>query len=277
MNENTKCIICRTYFISKLKTSGLPYKCCDKCREHQKEYYKENADKLKEYKKENADKAKEYKKEYADKLKKYQKEYYKENADKIKEYQKKYKKENADKLKEYKKEYYKIKEYYKENADKIKEQTKKYKKENADKIKEYKQNIKKNNTPLYLVYLQRQQLSRIIKFSNEFKITHSVEYLGCSGNDLKIFLQSKIDLYNTTNDVKMNWDNIHIDHIKPISKFDLDNQDEFLECCHYTNLQPLFIKDNLSKHNKWNDENNEFWKSNILYKDEYFNIYNPFI
>jgi hypothetical protein len=75
----------------------------------------------------------------------------------------------------------------------------------------------------------------------------------------------------------MNWDNIHIDHIKPISKFDLDNQDEFLECCHYTNLQPLLIKDNLSKNNKWNDEHNEFWKSNILYKDEYLNIYNPFV
>ena len=75
----------------------------------------------------------------------------------------------------------------------------------------------------------------------------------------------------------MNWDNIHIDHIKPISQFDLDNQDEFLECCHYTNLQPLLIKDNLSKNNKWNDEHNEFWKSNILYKDEYLNIYNPFV
>ena len=260
MNGNPKCSICRTYFIPTLKTSGLPYKCCDRCREIQKEYQKE-------YKKENANKTKEYKKENADKTKEYKKEYYKENADKIKEQRKEYRKENVDK----------IKEYYKENVDKIKE----YKKENANKIKEqrkeYIQNIKTNNIPLYLVHLQRNQLNRILKFYNQSKITHSIEYLGCSGNDLKIFLQSKIDLYNTTNEVKMNWDNIHIDHIKPISKFDLDNQDEFLECCHYTNLQPLLSFDNLSKSNKWNDEHNEFWKSNILYKDEYFNIYNPFI
>ena len=31
-NENPKCSTCRTYFIPTLKTSGLPYKCCDKCR-----------------------------------------------------------------------------------------------------------------------------------------------------------------------------------------------------------------------------------------------------
>ena len=41
----------------------------------------------------------------------------------------------------------------------------------------------------------------------------------------------------------MTWDNIHIDHIKQVSKFNLDDEDEFLNCCHYTNLQPLLSKD----------------------------------
>ena len=46
---------------------------------------------------------------------------------------------------------------------------------------------------------------------------------------------------------EMNFNNIHIDHIKPVSKFDLDNHDEFLKCCHFTNMQPLIASDNFKK------------------------------
>jgi hypothetical protein len=41
----------------------------------------------------------------------------------------------------------------------------------------------------------------------------------------------------------MKWDNIHLDHIKPINSY---YRKEVLEPNH-TNFQPLFVKDNLSK------------------------------
>ena len=54
----------------------------------------------------------------------------------------------------------------------------------------------------------------------------------------------------------MSWDNYgrtgwHIDHIIPLSKFDLTDREQFLKACHYTNLQPLWAKDNLIKGNKF--------------------------
>lgn len=39
----------------------------------------------------------------------------------------------------------------------------------------------------------------------------------------------------------------HLDHIKPLASFDLTNREEFLKSCHYSNYQPLWAKENLSK------------------------------
>ena len=118
-----------------------------------------------------------------------------------------------------------------------------------------------------LISLQRSSIRRILLLENLTKLKPTIEYLGCSAEYFLEYLQNKmID--------GMTFHNIHIDHIKPVSRFNLQNEDEFLDCCHYTNLQPLFAQDNLIKHNKWNGTNEEFWRTNIKGK-EYLQIYNP--
>ena len=72
----------------------------------------------------------------------------------------------------------------------------------------------------------------------------------------------------------MTFENIHIDHIKPVSKFNLDDEDEFLDCCHYSNLQPSLKTTNLEKSNKWSSKNDKYWIDNIKGKD-YHEIYIP--
>lgn len=56
----------------------------------------------------------------------------------------------------------------------------------------------------------------------------------------------------------MTWENYgydgwHIDHIKPISLFDLTKESEIRAACHYTNLQPLWAEDNMKKGAKYNE------------------------
>ena len=64
------------------------------CKDCEKEYRKQNKDKIKEY-------SAEYRKQNADKKAEYDKERYKQNKDKKKEYNAEWRKQNADKIAEY--------------------------------------------------------------------------------------------------------------------------------------------------------------------------------
>lgn len=69
------------------------------------------------------------------------------------------------------------------------------------------------------------------------------ELLGCETQDLMAHLEAQFA-------DGMTWANHgewHIDHIRPCASFDLTDPAQQRECFHYTNLQPLWWQDNLSK------------------------------
>jgi hypothetical protein len=76
------------------------------------------------------------------------------------------------------------------------------------------------------------------------KTNKTFDIVGCTPQFLKEYLEKQfVD--------GMHWGNYgewHIDHIIPLSS--MKHKDEIHILCHYTNLQPLWAKDNLIKSNK---------------------------
>jgi hypothetical protein len=78
------------------------------------------------------------------------------------------------------------------------------------------------------------------------KTGSAVSDLGCSIEELKKYIETKFL-------EGMTWENYgkwHIDHIIPLSKFNLSDREELLKAVNYTNLQPLWAEDNMKKSNK---------------------------
>ena len=83
----------------------------------------------------------------------------------------------------------------------------------------------------------------------------SSDLLGCSIQDARRYLEDQFTK-------GMSWENHgewHIDHRKPCASFDLTNVEEQRVCFHYTNLQPLWASENLSKQDYF-DEDSFDWE-----------------
>lgn len=98
--------------------------------------------------------------------------------------------------------------------------------------------------------LQRNIRSRvhtsIRKYKGRKKAT-TIELLGMNILEYKEYLSERFTK-------KMNWGNYgtywEIDHIIPLSHFDLDNESQQKQAFHYTNTQPMTVEDNRSKNNR---------------------------
>ena len=124
-----------------------------------------------------------------------------------------------------------------------------YKSKNKDKSREKNKFREKTDPAFKLIGVLRKRLLRAIK--SEFKTGSSIRGLGCSIKEFKLYIESKFYCNPETGE-SMIWENHglygwHIDHVKPLSLFDLTNTEHLKAACHYTNLQPLWAKQNLSK------------------------------
>lgn len=143
-------------------------------------------------------------------------------------------------------EYYK--NYYLAHKEEKKDYYKEYYENNKKEIVARSVNRRRESINLRLGNLLRTRIRAILKRKRIPKVGSPIKDLGCSVKELKEHLEKQFQEGMTWNNYgKSGW---HVDHIKPLANFDLTNRDQFLKVCHYTNLQPLWAKDNLSKGKK---------------------------
>ena len=168
---------------------------------------------------------KEYRKSYCrdkEKQKAYNKEYSRKNKKRRSEYRKKNKERTA--------------EYYRGYSQENKEKTTTRHRERARNDPDFR--FRKN---------LRTRLWRAVRLGVGEKCGSTLELTGCSWAELRSHLESQFT-------EGMTWENYgewHVDHIRPCASFDLTVDKEQKICFNYTNLQPLWAADNLSKSDKY--------------------------
>lgn len=110
---------------------------------------------------------------------------------------------------------------------------------------------KYRNDPIFKVRTQMSdRIRKILREKDYKKDTNLTDILGCSIPEFKVYMEGMFEK-------GMTWDNHgingwHIDHIKPLAT--AKTKADVYELWHYTNMQPLWAKDNIGKGAKWEEK-----------------------
>lgn len=185
---------------------------------------------------------------------------YAKKAEEIKKYQKKYALSNKESIKRTKSKYFQKnkKEAYVRNGqwrEANRERDRKLKQDSANRLRQnrrksqlkYHRKMMETSPSYRIICGIRSTLNNAVKTQRGNKTNSTIALLKCTVPELREHLESQFQ-------PGMTWGNYgewHIDHIRPLSSFDLTKESELQEAGHYTNLQPLWARDNLSKGARW--------------------------
>ena len=121
-----------------------------------------------------------------------------------------------------------------------------YKQDSKSRIREYNKIYQKKKYDLdlnfRLSFILRTSLARGLKRGK----SAALEYLGLPLSEFIAYIESRFQS-------GMSWDNYgkwHLDHIIPLSKFNLDRKEEIVKACNWSNFQPLWAIENFKKNNR---------------------------
>lgn len=181
---------------------------------------------------------KKYREANHEKKKEADRRYYAANSDKIRRRAKDWYDTNTERVTEYKR------NYFQENKDAIYEYRKEYKQENGKQINSYMNEYMKSRYKNDLNYRIKSICNKRLRDYIRNKTKQTMDYVGCDVDFLRLWLEFLFV-------EGMTWDNMgsvwHIDHVRPCNSFDFNNEEEIYDCYHWSNLQPLFARDNISK------------------------------
>lgn len=163
------------------------------------------------------------------------KEYAEANGERRKAQQAEYREQNRQKINE------RARDYASRVAHKKRSYMQEWCKQNQERLRE-KRVARYKTDPSYRVRINlRNRLNAAIRVG--CKAGSAVRDLGCTIEDFMSYIAAQF-LPGMSWE---NWGEWHLDHIKPLSAFDLTNRNQFLAACHYTNMRPLWAADNLRK------------------------------
>ena len=156
------------------------------------------------------------------------------------------------------------KEYYKKHKSKRNENSRKWIENNREQHnklmrKSYRKNRKKaiKRQIKYNIKKYKTDINWNLKLRLRARLSNALRGVAKSKNTMELLGVPHMDFLKTWIECKfkegMTWENRHlwhIDHIIPCSSFDLTKPEEQAKCFHYTNLQPLWASENLSKGNR---------------------------
>jgi hypothetical protein len=121
---------------------------------------------------------------------------------------------------------------------------------NKDRVRETSRIYEATRRKEDAVYKLSRDIRNLIKGSFKrrgcIKPFKTEEVLGCSVSEFQKYILDKCPIGVTLDD--FNRYGYHIDHVIPLAS--AKSEEEILRLCHYTNLQPLWCKDNLTKSSK---------------------------
>jgi hypothetical protein len=132
------------------------------------------------------------------------------------------------------------------NQERVRSWSDEQRSEHNKKLREYLDKNPKIKALRGLMSRHRKMIARHMK--GESVTQESNRLIGCTVQDLRDHMESQFKDGMTWNNYgQRGW---HVDHIIPLSKFDLSDENQRAIAMHYTNLQPLWWRDNIKKGNK---------------------------
>lgn len=144
-------------------------------------------------------------------------------------------------------------------APKTKERMKQYAKKNFETLKEYKKIYAQSNTEKINDSYKKRMNNIQYKKAHKIRVltnkllnrktyrSQKIVFVGCTAKYFREYIEKQF--------IKgMSWEKRelwHIDHIKSLNSFNLIDENEYKKACHYTNVRPLFVSDNLKRQKEY--------------------------
>jgi len=239
-------------FVKKAKSpDGHASECKDCHNKHNKDVYYRDIEKSRE---KGRTTSASYKKRHPDRVKENAKKEHVKNKDKYDSRIIIYRSTHKDEINTSKREYAKkhpekVKKWHdnavKKNGDKYKDTNKRYKKENKERLNKLEVERRNKNPQLKIAHSLRNSIGKSLKSKSELGRTPSL--IGCSIDSFCKYLESLFTDGMTWKNYGQGNDKWTIDHTIPLVTFDLENEEQQKIAFHWSNMKPMWQRENFSK------------------------------